>query len=35
MEIGFGAVGALWLPLVAIVVAMRGLDRQMRTNTLA
>lgn len=35
MEMGFAAVGALWLPLVAIVVAMRGLDRQMRTNTLS
>lgn len=32
MEIGFGAVGMLWYPLVAVTLAFRGLDRQMRTN---
>lgn len=30
MEIGFFAVGTLWLPLVAVVIAMRGMDRAMR-----
>jgi hypothetical protein len=34
MEMGFAAVGTLWLPLVASVLAVRGLDRQMRTNQL-
>ncbi|MDQ7028163.1 MAG: hypothetical protein Q9P01_11960 [Anaerolineae bacterium] len=34
MELGFAAVGALWLPIVASVLAMRGLDHQMRTNQL-
>lgn len=30
MEIGFFGVGTLWLPLVSIVLAMRGMDRAMR-----
>jgi hypothetical protein len=30
MEIGFFAVGLLWLPLVASVIAVRGFDRLMR-----
>lgn len=34
MEMGFAAVGMLWLPIVASVLAMRGLDYQMRTNQL-
>lgn len=34
MELGFGAVGTLWLPLVAAVLAIRGIDYQMRTNQL-
>jgi hypothetical protein len=34
MEMGFAAVGTLWLPIVASVLAVRGLDRQMRTNQL-
>ena len=34
MEMGFVAVGTLWLPIVAAVLAVRGVDRQMRTNQL-
>ncbi len=34
MEIGFGAVGALWYPTVAAVVAFRGVDAQLRTGEL-
>jgi hypothetical protein len=34
MEMGFVAVGTLWLPIVAAVLAIRGVDRQMRTNQL-
>lgn len=34
MEVGYGAVGALWFPIPAIVLAFRGIDRQMRTSTL-
>lgn len=30
MELGFFAVGTFWLPLVATVLAMRGMDRAMR-----
>jgi hypothetical protein len=30
MELGFFAVGIFWLPLVATVLAMRGMDRAMR-----
>jgi hypothetical protein len=30
MEIGFFAVGLLWLPIVASVIAVRGFDRMMR-----
>jgi hypothetical protein len=32
MEIGFAAVGAIWLPLIAIVIAIRGIDYLMRTS---
>lgn len=32
MEIGYGAVGFLWLPVLAGVIAIRGVDRQMRTH---
>lgn len=34
MEIGFGAVGALWYPLVAAVQSFRAVDEQMRRNQL-
>ncbi len=34
MEIGFGAVGALWYPLVAAVLAFRAVDEQMRRSEL-
>lgn len=34
MEMGFGAVGALWYPLVASVIAFRGVDTQLRKNVL-
>ncbi|MCU0514262.1 MAG: hypothetical protein MUE40_17035 [Anaerolineae bacterium] len=34
MELGYSAVGFLWLPLLAGVIAVRGVDRQMRTRTL-
>ena len=34
MEMGFGTVGTLWLPLVASVLAIRGVDYQMRTGQL-
>lgn len=34
MEVGFGAVGALWYPLVAAVLAFRAVDEQMRRNQL-
>lgn len=34
MEVGFGAVGALWYPLVAAVLAFRAVDEQMRRSQL-
>ena len=34
MEIGFSAVGVLWMPFVGTVVAFRGIDRQMRQRQL-
>lgn len=34
MEIGFAAVGSVWLPLIAMVIATRGIDYLMRTNQL-
>ena len=34
MEVGFGAVGALWYPLVAAVLAFRAVDEQMRRGVL-
>lgn len=34
MEVGFGAVGALWYPLVAAVLAFRAVDEQMRRSEL-
>lgn len=34
MQIGFGAVGGLWYPLVTAVVAFRAVDEQMRRNQL-
>lgn len=35
MEIGFALVGTLWLPLPAVVLAVRGVDRVLRTNALS
>lgn len=35
MEIGFGFVGTVWLPIVATVVSVRGVDYLMRTNKLS
>lgn len=32
MEIGFFALGILWLPLVAVVIAMRGIDYLLRSG---
>jgi hypothetical protein len=32
MEIGYGVVGFSWLPVLAGVIAVRGVDRQMRTR---
>lgn len=32
MEMYFGAAGAIWLPLIAGVIAVRGIDYQMRTR---
>jgi hypothetical protein len=32
MEIGYGVVGFFWLPLLASVIAVRGIDRQMRAR---
>jgi uncharacterized membrane protein len=34
MELGYVGVGFLWLPIVAGVIAMRGIDYQMRTRQL-
>lgn len=34
MELGYAAVGFLWLPVLAGVIAMRGIDYQMRTRQL-
>lgn len=34
MEAYFAAAGALWLPLVAVVIAARGIDLQLRTGVL-
>jgi hypothetical protein len=34
MEMGFGAVGTLWLPLIAAVLAVRAIDYLVRTNQL-
>lgn len=34
MEIGFGMVGALWYPAVAVAVAFRGVDEQLRKGEL-
>ena len=32
MEIGYGVVGFSWLPVLAAVIAVRGVDRQIRTR---
>jgi hypothetical protein len=34
MEIGFGAVGTLWYPAVAVAVAFQGVDEQLRKGEL-
>ncbi len=34
MEMGFGAVGTLWLPVLAAAVAIEGVESQMRRNEL-